>query len=265
MKRFLLIIGICLALGGEGFAVGSVVQKNLGGNASGTSACSSGITATGNYASNTTAGSTLALVIWGSAGTSSIDPFTFTPATSGVTWTHNSSAIPVTHHDSANSLSHALDYWWAIGAGSVGSGTNTSVSASISSASSCKVEFALFELAGITSNALDSGHIPGFGTSSSTPSASTLNTEGFPGTYTYFVLASFGGEGSTNLTAGSGFTLGETAVSAIVGQSEYAGGVTISQAIAFTGTNPYWLCGYVAFVDGVVSSSIVPRHRGWVF
>jgi hypothetical protein len=260
--KTLILAAALLLLSCQCHALGSVVQSHLGGSASGTSACATAITATGNLLSNTTAGNTLVLVVWGSSSTTSVNPFTYTATTSGITWATNGATVPVTWPDAGNSLAHSLSFYWATNTTALSSATSTSVGATISSATSCIVEFALFELSGISASPRVVTAAASHSAVSSTPTTS-YNDAGGAGK-TGFVIVTFAGEGSTNLAAGAGFLLGPTATTAIVGQSEYAGGMSNVATISFTGTNPYWLAGYVWLQDGV-AGTLVSRHRGWVF
>jgi len=65
------------------------------------------------------------------------------------------------------------------------------------------------------------------------------------------VILSAAGAGSTNLTAGSGYTLGISATVATYGQVEYQLNAAPGQTTAaFTGTEPYWGTVAMAFAAG---------------
>jgi hypothetical protein len=252
----------------RGFAIGTVIQADLGGNASAGN-CITGATATGHYTSTTVSGSTLMLVIFGKAAVTNADPINYTISTSGVTWVTNAGALPTSLYDPGHSETHGMDILWAINASSVNSSTNTSVTAKVNtvSCSSVTVEFVLLEVSGILAAAPQTNVAAGCENDQETPSApgTTCDLSGAFSGKTGFVIGAFVGEGSTNLLAGTGYTLGPNATAAVVGQLQYAGGQSNIPVINFTGgTNPYWTCSLAWFYDGAASSS-VPRHRGSVF
>jgi len=81
---------------------------------------------------------------------------------------------------------------------------------------------------------------------------------------TGFVICFFAGEGSTNLSAGSGYTLGPIAGTSVVGNVEYGSGKSPTVTAAFSGTNPFWGATLLWYEDGS-SASAVKRHNGSVF
>jgi large repetitive protein len=235
---------------------GSVVQTALGGSASGTT----GATATGHFVSNTVNHNALVLVVWATASTSSASPFTFTPTTAGVAWNtgSNITAGPITRLDTVNHIARAFAIYTALDTGVIASGTSTSVAAHINSASACDVEFCLIEVAGLIGTS-SSAHVQGKNASSATPTTPSFAFSGNSTLHplTGFIVAAFCGEGSTALAAGSGYTLGPSAISAVLGECEFAPSQGDTATANWVGTNPLWAGGGVWIQDGTVTPTVV--------
>jgi len=256
-----------LLLIGSAFGSGTAVQVALGGHATGANnaACQAGITATGNYPVNTTIGNTLILYIWGSSPTVSNlnGNMAYSVTTSGVTWTQANGSWVGQLFDNVNHIVKQTSAYGVFNAASISSGTTISVNAITASnqISSCNVEFVLFEISGLTSSAFVSGVLAGT-LAGTTPSGSMTGTAGHTG----FVIFGFSGEGSSALTAGTGYTLGPNAVTTVLGQIEYASAQPTSVTASFAGgANPGWVGTGLWFTDGVISATSVARHQGSVF
>jgi hypothetical protein len=251
------------------FGIGSVVQSNLGGNVTSSAAADTPCTAspTGHFATTTTSGNTLVLVAWGVSTTNSVFSVTmsWSASTSGVTWIPNSGNRSVLNSSPVQINGVAMFY--APANASVSSGTTVTVTGAANwdgntSTSSCAFEFALYEITGLTNPSVDYSGATGLSQTSSTPST-TWSFSGFSA-FTGFVIQAFAGGGSTNLTAGSGYTLGPSATTAIVGQTQYAGGQSHAGTASYVGTSPYWVSLMFWIADGSSTVSVVRRHRGFV-
>lgn len=155
------------------------------------------------FASNTTPGSLLVLVVtananW-SAGGSAV-PSINTPTTSGFTWTLAESAD---YTDATNQQASRVSIYYIANAGAMSSGTSTSTTANRPSADSTTVIVNAYEFSGVqASSPLD--QIASLNSQTSSPiSAGSLSTSG-----TALILAAAVAEAS--VSTGSGFTAGVT-------------------------------------------------------
>lgn len=125
-----------------------------------------------------------------------------------------------------------------------------------------QVEFSLYEFSGAATTSVVEQNTVATGTSS-TPNAGTLTSSGSSD----MIFVGFAGNPSgSNLTAGSGYTLGVDASVVTVGQNQYILNVAPgANATAFSGgTSPAW--GGMAVAFKVASApSPAARHGGTVF
>lgn len=241
----------------------ALVQSNLGGHATGAATVAFSTyaltSAAFGFGVTTTPGNFLVYGAWStysitSAG--SISQGTITPTTSGFAWTIGTSLGWSTLSGGSGNLGEfSLYYIQNASAMSV----NTVAVASINGSGtivSAKVEFALMEFSGV----LQSGTVTdaigiASNNSSSTPSK-TITT-----TASDLIIAGFSSAVGSNLSAGSGFTLGPAAIVATVGQLEYALNVAAATVTAaFSGTEPAWGLIAAAFFPATSTAAAAFTH-----
>lgn len=257
---FLPILACCLA---HGMAL---VQSALGGNASGGSGSVPGYSETTTSYSLTTSNGNLVIVpVWSSWSTAQV--MSYSPGVSitipaGVTWSHAASSWLVGNPGNGG----RLDVFYMFGAPAI----NTNVTATISfggsgghTISSVNIEFSVYEFSGIkTTTALDTSASNNDNSGSGTTvDAGTLTT-----TATDLLIACFQSIPGSNISAGTSYTLGPSALVATIGQCQYRLNVNAgSVATAFGGTETYWGALAFAFKPPALPPSSVPRHQGSVF
>jgi len=232
----------------------TVVQSALGGNASGSFTTGGTLTTTnGNFASDSTLGNTLLLVLWERQESSNADCAIVinnaVVTTSGFTWSTTSTHSSFQDNATATHCGNGKIFYIQ-NASVMTAATTTSVSLAVPNGEhcTCSIEFSLFELTPTGTITL------GFLLSNNTGTGSNPNC----GTLSPFGLCVIVGVPGSNLTAGSGYTLGPNATVATIGQGSYGAGATpysgnlgLWAAIGLTATSP--------------AAANVTRHRGSVF
>lgn len=246
----------------------ALVQSKLGGSASGTVPADNGLsgpqpitTSAVGFDSPTTAGNLVVCVVWANIDTSG------TPSLEGglpvVSGGYSGSFIghpnagagwqfPLSPGLGASHLGFG-EMWCIPNAPSLSPSNLFSVTVynEGSFSGDVNVEFALFEFSGVDASILDLG---------SSGSASDDQVGGTPDvtfsatTNTDLILTVLSAYPGSNLSAGSGFTLGPDASVATIGQVEYVLNAAPGQTDSgFSGTEPYW--GIAALAFGQASGS----------
>jgi hypothetical protein len=243
----------------------AIIQSNDGGNASGSFSTGGTLTTTAvGFSSATASGNTLYMPVWireeSSNADCAINPSTgITITTSGFTWT----AAP-TYNAFADSATEThcglIKYYYIVGAASMPTSTTTTIAVAVPSGEhcTCSIEFALYEISGVSAFLNDNGTPPPNDTgTASTPECNTTVS----GTEIYF--CNLIGYPGSNLTAASGYTIGVNATVATIGQTSYDLAVTGTTNPNYSGTLTLWATFAAAFSLSSSPAS-VPRHRGFV-
>lgn len=255
MKRLITMIVLCL-ISGQCFAIASLTQSNLAGHGSGTTSAS----ATGSYNGNTSPGSLLVLAVWSTGTQISNSSTSFGLSVPGFTWSVSGTAG--TGIVSGTSIV-AVAVYYIGNAPTMASSVITTVTASNATASAMKVEFALLEFGGIVTVSPQTGQ-NGTPTPHSGGTPGVIISDGIlaPGG-TNLIIMAMAATGS-NISAGSGFTLGPNGTYVTVGQVQYRAGYPETPAtLSFSGTETLWSLTAGVFTES--STGGVPRHQGTVF
>lgn len=262
--RLLLVLLLILACTlAHGMAL---VQSALGGNASGGSGSVPGYSETTTSTSVNTSNGNLVIVgvwsDWSTAQVMSYSPGLSITIPAGVTWTHTASAWLVGNPGNGG----RFDIFFMYGAPAISTNIAATISFSGSgghAVSNVNIEFSVYEFSGIkTTSAVDTSASNNDNSGSGTTvDAGTLTT-----TATDLLFTCFQALPGSNILAGSGYTLGPSAVAATIGQCQYQLNVPAgSVATAFNGTETYWGTLAFAFKPAVIPPSSIPRHRGSIF
>jgi hypothetical protein len=280
MKKLLPIIAVLMCTVSPLSATWTLVQSKAGGSATG-SGLSYPFNLTSSavgFNSTTTAGDLWVCVAWNTTtqttGSGSAEGGVFNrPVTSGVTWRQPSS-FENGWNATPNNYEGTVAVFYSYNTPSISSSTTTMIEAEWSGTSgpdfSATIEFTLYEFSGAltTSSIVDAVTFNSLGGDpggvSPIPTCSFANGNEITTTGSDLVVCAFSGQGS-NITSGSGMTLGINAAVATVGQMQYlinspTGGIPT----AFTGDQTYWASLGVAFKPGASTVTVVPRHRGFV-
>lgn len=259
MKRLAIVALLCLV--SPCFASIALVQSNAGTSTS-TGSCTSPscsiTTGPAFYSSPTTAGNLLVLVAWArtTSGTFAEPPLILAN-TSGFTWT----SADFSQWFQVGQLEAGISVVYYIqNAASMSVGTTVNaLTAGSGHTMSMNVEFTLYEFSGVaTASALDK-HAQRFSTG-------IPGTANLPTTTTDLVVVAYSGVVGSNLTAGSGYTLGTNAIVSVLGQTQYSLNVASgSIATSFGGSVGTYGATAAAFKSASPGSGGVVRHKGYVF
>jgi hypothetical protein len=231
----------------------SLVQSKLGGNASGafTAGGSQSVSATSNFASNTTAGNLLVLVATNRqtrTSGSGFNPASITVTTSGVTWVNALTAGP----GDVGTVRSGSTLYYKSNAPSVSSGSTITVQYATSGLGSAngtlEIEFAIYEFSGVSTSTstgvpgalidqevTSNSHVGG----SPTVSMTTTNND--------LIITFFKGN-SSNAVQPAGYTLGQNMSVVTVGQMAWNGLVASgAQTITWSGAQSNWGNSAIAF------------------
>ena len=212
----------------------AIVQSKYGGSGSGTT---SATTSAAGFASNTVSGNYLICLVYANASASGSGTVAIhTPLTSGFTWTLVKGAT-YTGTNRASVSMYAIP-----NAGAMLTSNTTTVGATGTLATTTKVEFALYEVSGLTvAGTVDAS-------ASNTGSSSAMSTANLSTSFKDFIFAG-GAAASGTASTGSGYSAGVPG-SAVDGASQYKLNQSSgSIATAFGGTNTDWACIAVALEE----------------
>ena len=272
MRKLLTLALFCLLfclLTTAGFGSATLVQSNAGGSASG-SVLSYGTltTSAGGFSGSTGTGhllvfvgyvtcygaapgsiSSYAPVISGGYGGSFVGDGPFSYWESGA---DGGQAI-FDRIENAPSMSSAQTITWKVRNNNSGTAT-------------MQAEFELYEFGNLPSSPTLDLTTYGITSNSQPIGTPTISFSATANTDLIIVAHSAINTGS-NILAGSGYTLGIDATTAVIGQTEYNLNASSGQtSAAFTGSENTWGIAAMAFsVLGSSPSSAVPRHRGSIF
>lgn len=215
----------------------TLLQSKDGGNGSGiTSATSSAV----GYASTTTAGSLLVLVVWGQNTTAGTDAAisSLTPTTSGFSWI--SAGSPGAYSTGSGHTAGAVQIFYIASAASMATSVHTTVVADgAADSTSTLVEFSLYEFYPLTGT--KETYQTGNGTAS-VPSTTNLSTS-----FTDLIFVAYIATDGHS-TVGSGYTIGVNSTSVNYGGAQYIlSDGSGSIATAFAGSRTVWAAAAVAF------------------
>lgn len=259
MRHLLLILALCL----PSFGAIALVQSRVGGT--GTSTCTTPCAATTSsvgFASPTTAGNLIVCIAWATETTAgTADAATPVPTTSGFSWTSASFGqfIDAGSHNSGKAVIYyianaaSMNVGTVVNGNDVGSGTSVTI----------KAEFDLYEFSGVALTTPRESAVGPRNNQSGNPDPGNITF-----TNTDLVISVYSSLGGTNISPGSGYTLGFDAAFATTGQIQYqlnASPGTIATAFSGGAFSNYG-AGAAAFKPpAVVPSSGVARHKGWMF
>lgn len=221
-------------------------------------------TATGSFASTTTAGNTLICICWANATAvsgESVLPYIiggggFGPVSASY-WTLAGDEEADNESDSGLPVGY-VSVWFITNAPSISSSEVFSVTARAVEPYHVNIatDFALIELAGGPNS--QRFNLLAQSGSRNTAASGTVNAGSFTTvSYNSTVLTAYASYG-TNLTAGTGFTLGPEAVDAVASQSQYIISVPQGTIVnpAFNGSNQYWAATAIEFIQAMTVTSV---------
>lgn len=267
--RKLLQFACVLILSASCHASVGLVQSTAGGFAGGTVASLATITTSAaGYSGSTTVGSLLCLVLYMTSNTGGVA--NNNPAVSGGyggSWTSGTMGPSAISDDGGNNNGATVIYWIANAPSMSPSQTTTvqGINAGLISGT-VKIEFTLYEFNGVANpivTELSGNGVTNDENAGGTPTVpfglTTANTD-------LILVALIAAPGGSNLTAGSGYTLGINATTATVGQLEYQLNATPGKtSAAFTGSESFWGVTAMAFKAAPAGGGVIQRHRGSVF
>ena len=258
--RKIVVLLLLFALAPLSLASIGFVQSGLGGSASGTLATHSStlVSSAAGYGTPTTNGDLLVCVAWFTFTTpssSSIGP-SVVPTTAGFSWVEVSDI----EWSSGNPGNYGfVSVYYILNAAPM-SGTTTvsgTLGGTSGSATAASVEFSLYEFSGVASLA----NFTNASNNTGTPSIPTAgNVSAITGDLIFTAMSAYPG---SNISNGTGYTLGVNAIVATIGQMQYnLSAPSGSVSTAFNGTEPYWVVLAPYFKATTIAP--VPRHRGFV-
>jgi hypothetical protein len=268
MRKLLTLALFCL-VGTAGFGSAGLVQQAAGGSASNTFAAGGTLTTNAvGFPGNTTLHDHLFCVVWvretGGSEIVGVGYSHITVTTSGFSWACLAATCSAASgfSDNLTAKKYGLTAIYEIQSAAVMStSVTTTVTAVVPSSDDCTIcelEFSLYEFSGVGSY-VDLLGPPSNDTGTATNPAETTLCTSSP-CFMFFSLVGFPG---SNLTAQSGWTLGENAATATIGQVVYNLALSGATSAQFSGTLGLWGM-YGAQYSLASPSSAVPRHRGFV-
>lgn len=276
--RKILQFACVLLIASRCFCSIALVQSKAGGSASGSVAFLGTVTTNAvGFSSTTGAGNLLVLVIWQNGGTTGdVISITTMPISGGYS---PSDWLSAAANQSAGNDDGGITYCSGVGifaipnAPSMTSSQTTTVTArNNGAAGTIKVEFAMYEFSGVAASPIyDLTSFDGQGVDfigdSGTPGGNWVSGFGIsPTAHTDLIIVAMQAQAGSNLTAGTGYTLGINASVATIGQVMYQLNAPPGQTSAsFVGSDNFWSVAALAFNAASAGGGSVSRHKGSVF